>query len=74
MKDVSLLHSQQVRWVRAFTGGIQELQAYVKKYHTTGLVWNKEVYTFPHLYEHVVCVSVWFPCCLPFLVVCLCTS
>ena len=36
-------HSQQVSWVRAFTGGIQELQAYVKKYHTTGLVWNKEV-------------------------------
>lgn len=49
MKDVSLLHSQQVSWVRAFTGGIQELQAYVKKYHTTGLVWNKEVYTNPTL-------------------------
>lgn len=38
-----LLCSQHVNWARAFTGGIQELQNYVKKFHTTGLVWNKEV-------------------------------
>ena len=36
-------HRQHVQWVRAFTGGIQELQNYVKSNHTTGLVWNKEV-------------------------------
>lgn len=42
IKEFKGKDDQQVSWVRAFTGGIQELQAYVKKYHTTGLVWNKE--------------------------------
>ncbi len=37
--------SDRVEWVRAYSGAIVELQAYVKTYHTTGLVWNKAVRT-----------------------------
>ncbi|KAJ2817031.1 suppressor of rasval19, partial [Coemansia sp. 'formosensis'] len=30
----------QVEWVKAFLGTLRELSAYVKLFHTTGLVWN----------------------------------
>ena len=41
----AVFYSQYVEWVRAYTGAISELQAYVKSRHTTGLVWNKQVGT-----------------------------
>lgn len=34
-------NSPHVEWVRAYFKSILALQAYVKEYHTTGLVWNK---------------------------------
>jgi len=37
-KDKSHIH---VEWVKAWLQVITELQAYVKQFHTTGLVWNK---------------------------------
>ena len=52
----SSLISQHVKWVRAFTGAIQDLQAYVKKFHTTGLVWNKAVSIHSNS-VHIVCES-----------------
>lgn len=30
-------------WVKAYMSIWTELQAYIKQYHTTGLVWNKTV-------------------------------
>lgn len=41
--DFFFLSSNQVNWVKAYSGSITELHAYVKTYHTTGLVWNKQV-------------------------------
>lgn len=32
-----------VEWASAFTGLLVDLQAFVKKFHTTGLVWNANV-------------------------------
>ena len=36
-KDKEKVHGE---WAQAFTAVLLELQAYVKKFHTTGLVWN----------------------------------
>lgn len=42
IKEYKGKDENHVKWVRAFTGTITELQEYVKKNHTTGLVWNKQ--------------------------------
>jgi len=33
-------NQQQVDWVLAYNGFLKELQAYIKKHHTTGVSWN----------------------------------
>ena len=30
-------------WVRSFSQTLNEVEAFIKKYHTTGLVWNAKV-------------------------------
>lgn len=45
---VSVLSNRtQVKWARAYSGTITDLQGYVKTHYTTGLVWNKEVSLVP---------------------------
>lgn len=47
LKEYKGKDDTHVEWMRAFTGGILELQAYVKTYHTTGLAWNKQGTVLP---------------------------
>jgi cytolysin (calcineurin-like family phosphatase) len=34
---------KQAAWARSFISLIEELQKYVKQYHTTGVTWNPKV-------------------------------
>ncbi|KAI9598790.1 adenylate cyclase associated N terminal-domain-containing protein [Syncephalis fuscata] len=40
LKDYKDADSKHVEWSNAFMAVLEELQSYVKAYHTTGLVWN----------------------------------
>jgi len=40
LKEYKEKDKTHVEWVNAFIGFLTELQGFVKKYHTTGLVWN----------------------------------
>lgn len=51
-------------WVNAFIDSLKELQTYIKKHHTTGVVWNAKVrlatvlwYVYMACVEHGVMVS-----------------
>eukprot|EP01135_Chromosphaera_perkinsii_P005047 Nk52_evm24s311 gene=Nk52_evmTU24s311 len=41
IKDHRDTDPKHVEWSRAFTNTLKEMHAYVKKHHTTGLVWSK---------------------------------
>ena len=41
LKDWKEKNHVHVEWVKSWLQTLTELQAYVKQFHTTGLVWNK---------------------------------
>lgn len=40
--------ANHVEWCRAWVQLLSDLQAYVKQYHTTGLVWSGEYFIYVH--------------------------
>lgn len=44
LKDWKEKDKRHVEWCRAWVQLLSELQAYVKQYHTTGLVWSGKFY------------------------------
>lgn len=42
--NIKARDSKHAEWVKLYTAILIEQQAYIKEYHTAGLVWNPKVY------------------------------
>lgn len=76
LKDYREKDTKHVEWSRSWLSTLTEMQAYIKKFHTTGLSWNSQVSRFymPFYFDHINILSrcnfvkclqqFFFNCCL----------
>ena len=46
--------AKHVEWVNMYVAALDAMQAYVKEYHTAGLVWNPKVRSDPCSPTHLI--------------------